>query len=109
MRWARFSEGQIVAILRANDAGAKVGGLARKQVVSEGTICAWKAKFGQMSVSDVQRSEALGDENQGLRSSVTGASRRRRGAEVGGRERVADGLKIPYPEMVTPAFIVSAR
>ena len=55
MKRARFTEEQIIGILRENEAGAKVGELARKHGVSEGTIYAWKAKFGGMSVSDAQR------------------------------------------------------
>ena len=59
MKRARFSEEQIIAILRENEAGAKAGELARKHGVSEGTIYAWKAKFGGMSVSDAQRLRSL--------------------------------------------------
>ena len=47
--------------------GAKAGELARKHGVSEGTIYAWKAKFGGMSVSDAQRLRALEDENGRLK------------------------------------------
>ena len=59
MKRARFPEEQIIGILRENEAGAKAGELARKHGVSEGTIYAWKATFGGMSVSDAQRLRAL--------------------------------------------------
>ena len=48
--------------------GAKPGELARKHGVSEGTIYAWKAKFGGMSVSEAQRLRTLEDENRRLKS-----------------------------------------
>src|ERR1700676_4458824 len=67
MKRARFSEEQIIGILRENEAGAKAGELARKHGVSEGTIYAWKAKFGGMSVSDAQRLRSLEEENGRLK------------------------------------------
>jgi putative transposase len=47
--------------------GRRWGDLARKHGVSEGTIYAWKAKFGGMSVSEAQRLKALEDENRRLK------------------------------------------
>nr|WP_312294244.1 IS3 family transposase [Brevundimonas diminuta] len=67
MKRARFTDEQIIGILRENEAGAKAGELARKHGVSEGTIYAWKAKFGGMSGSDAQRLRALEDENGKLK------------------------------------------
>lgn len=68
MKRARFTEEQIVVTLRENDAGAKVGDLARKHGISEGTIYAWKAKRGGMSVSEAQRLRTLENENRRLKS-----------------------------------------
>jgi len=59
MKRSRFTEEQIIGILRENEAGATAAELARKHGVSEGTIYAWKAKFGGMSVSEAQRLHAL--------------------------------------------------
>ena len=74
MKRARFTEEQIIGILRQNEAGAKAGELARKHGVSEGTIYACKAKFEGMSVSDAQRPRALEDENGKLRKLVADLS-----------------------------------
>ncbi|WMS41338.1 IS3 family transposase [Acuticoccus sp. MNP-M23] len=73
MKRARFTEEQIIGILRENDAGAKAGELPRKHGVSEGTIYAWKAKFGGMSVSEAQRLKTLEDENRRLKSLLADA------------------------------------
>ena len=73
MKRARFTEEQIIGILRENDAGSKIGELARKHGISQGTIYAWKAKFGGMSVSEAQRLRTLEDENRRLKSLLADA------------------------------------
>jgi putative transposase len=67
MKRLRFTDEQIIGILRENEAGAKAGDLARQHGVSEGTIYAWKAKFGGMSVSDAQRLRSSEAENGKLK------------------------------------------
>jgi putative transposase len=63
----RFSEEQIIGVLREHEAGAKTGELARKHGVSEATIYNWKAKYGGMDVSDAKRLKALEEENARLK------------------------------------------
>jgi putative transposase len=67
MKRKRFTEEQIIAISREQEAGAKTGDLARKHGVSEATLYNWKAKFGGMDVSDARRLKALEDENGKLK------------------------------------------
>ena len=67
MKRNRFTEEQIIGILREQEAGAKTGDLARKHGVSEATLYNWKAKFGGMDVSDARRLKALEDENGKLK------------------------------------------
>ena len=63
----RFTEEQIIAVLREHEAGAKTGDLARKHGISEATLYNWKAKYGGMDVSDAKRLKALEDENAKLK------------------------------------------
>lgn len=67
MKRKRFSEEQIIAVLREHEAGTKTADLARKHGVSEATIYNWKAKFGGMDVSEARRLKALEEENARLK------------------------------------------
>ncbi len=67
MKRKRFSEEQIIAVLREHDAGAKAADLARKYGVSEATLYNWKAKYGGLDVSEAKRLKVLEDENRKLK------------------------------------------
>jgi putative transposase len=67
MKRKRFTEEQIIGVLREHESGAKTGDLARKHGISEATLYNWKAKYGGMDVSDAKKLKALEDENGKLK------------------------------------------
>jgi putative transposase len=67
MKRSRFSEEQIIAILREHEAGVKTDEVCRKHGISSATFYKWKAKYGGMDVSDARRLRALEDENSKLK------------------------------------------
>ena len=67
MRKSRFSDEQIIGILKEQEAGVSVADLCRKHGVSDASIYKWKAKFGGMEVSEAKRLRTLEDENTRLK------------------------------------------
>ena len=67
MKRSRFSEEQIIGILKEHESGVPVAELCRKHGVSDASIYNWKARFGGMDVSEARRLKALEDENARLK------------------------------------------
>jgi putative transposase len=74
MRKTRFTETQIVSILREHDADASFVELGRRHGVHPNTISAWKAKYGGMESSEVARGRALEDENARMKRIIANLS-----------------------------------
>ena len=67
MKRSRFTEEQIIAVLREQEAGVATAEVCRKHGVSSATFYKWKAKYGGLGVSEVKRLRALEDENGRLK------------------------------------------
>lgn len=67
MKRSKFSEEQVIAILREQEAGAKTADVCRRHGISSATFHAWKAKYGGMDPSVAKRLKALEDENAKLK------------------------------------------
>ena len=67
MKRTRFTEEQIIGVLREHEAGAATADVCRKHGVSSATFYKWKAKHGGLEVSDAKRLRSLEDENRRLK------------------------------------------
>jgi putative transposase len=67
MKGSRFSEEQIIGVLREHEAGAKPEEVCRRYGISSATLYKWKSKYGGLAVSEARRLKALEDENRRLK------------------------------------------
>jgi putative transposase len=67
MKRSRFTEEQIIGVLREHDGGVKTADICRKHGISSATLFKWKSKYGGMEVSDARRLKVLEDENRKLK------------------------------------------
>ena len=70
MKKTRFSEEQIIRVLKEADGGQTIKEVCRRHGISPATFSNWRSKFGGMEVSDIRKLKALQDENNRLKRSV---------------------------------------
>jgi putative transposase len=70
MKQGRFSEEQIIAVLKEAEAGAKVTELCRRHGVSDATFYTWRSEYGGLEVSEMRRLRQLEEENRRLKAIV---------------------------------------
>jgi putative transposase len=70
MKRSRFTQEQIIAILKEGEAGAKPADLCRRHGISEASYYSWKSKYGGMEISEAKRLKALEEENKRLKRLV---------------------------------------
>ena len=66
----RYTEEQIIGVLKESEAGAKTGELCRKHGMSEATFYKWKAKYAGLTVNELKRLRSLEEENRRLKQIV---------------------------------------
>ncbi len=70
MKRARFSEEQIIGVLKEAEAGAKVSELCRQHGISDASFYAWRSKYGGLEISEMRRLRQLEEEHRRLKSIV---------------------------------------
>ena len=73
MKGSRFSEEQIIGLLREHEAGAKTEEVCRRHGISSATLYKWKSKYGGLEISEARRLRALEDENRRLKRLLAGS------------------------------------
>ena len=73
MKRKRFTEEQIIGVLKEHELGAKTADICRKHGIGEATFYNWKSKFGGMDVSEAKRLKQLADENGKLKKLLADA------------------------------------
>src|SRR5271169_629535 len=94
MKQGRFSEEQIIAVLKEAEAGAKVTELCRRHGISDAAFYTWRKKYGGLEVSEMRRLRQLEEENRRLKSIVADQGTGYSGAQgCAGKKRIRPAVK----------------
>ncbi|MEP9348228.1 transposase [Xanthobacter sp. KR7-225] len=88
IRRSRFSEEQIISVLKEHEAGMKSAAECRKHGISDATLYKWKAKYGGMTASETARLRTLEEKNRRLKKLRGRADARQCGAEGSARKKL---------------------
>ncbi|MFJ5434024.1 IS3 family transposase [Pectobacterium sp. CHL-2024] len=110
MRKARFTEHQIIAVLKSVEAGRTVKDVCREAGISEASYYNWKAKFGGMEASDIKKMKDLEDENRRLKQMFADLSLECRALkDVIGKKALKPAIKRELVSYLTAQFTMSIR
>lgn len=103
MKKSRFTESQIVGVLKQVDAGSKVEDVCREYGISSATYYNWKAKYGGMEASDLRRKKDLEEENARLKRIFADLSLTHEATKDLIKKRVGNGLAARGSDCGDPA------
>nr|WP_227643096.1 IS3 family transposase [Klebsiella pneumoniae] len=110
IRKARFTEHQIIAVLKSVEAGRTVKDVCREAGISEASYYNWKAKFGGMEASDIKKMKDLEDENRRLKQMFADLSLECRALkDVIGKKALKPAIKRELVSYLTAQFAMSLR
>ena len=93
MKKSRYSEEQIIAVLKEHQVGIPVAELCRKHGISDATFYNWRSRYGGMDVSDARRLKGLEEENRKWRSRCWTLPRSVRRSEKTSEARIAESVR----------------
>jgi putative transposase len=109
MRKARFTEHQIIAVLKSVEAGRTVKDVCREAGISEASYYNWKAKYGGMEASDIKKMKDLEDENRRLKQMFADLSLECRALKTSSKKALKPAIKRELVSYLTTQFAMSLR
>lgn len=109
MRKARFTEHQIIAVLKSVEAGRTVKDVCREAAISEASYYNWKAKYGGMEAADIKKIKDLEDENRRLKQKFADLSLGAGHLKTSSKKALKPAIKRELVSYLTAQFAMSLR